>query len=347
MRILAIDIGAGTQDILLFDTAKNIENCTSLVLPAPSTVFANRMKALKGNVYIRGSTIGGGALTGAILRHLQKGYRVIMEASAAYSIRNDLDEVRSLGIEVGEKPSDDSFQVLEIREINLPLLQQFLAQFGEEAPADVVAVAVQDHGVSPKGVSDRFFRFEQMEALLRKDNRPETFHFLGDEVPDHCLRMKSAVSAIRAVSSAPVLVMDTAFSAILGCLDETQGPSLVVNVGNGHTLAALLMERRIEGLYEHHTHALIPKTLEEELRLFVKGELRSEKVYEEGGHGAINLKSHKGEIPVVVTGPHRDLFRETSLEFTYAAPGGNTMMTGPVGLVKAALFRLGTRYTAM
>jgi uncharacterized protein (DUF1786 family) len=61
MRILAIDIGAGTQDILLFDTGENIENCTSLVLPAPSRIFAKKLSALKNNVYIQGDTTGGGA----------------------------------------------------------------------------------------------------------------------------------------------------------------------------------------------------------------------------------------------------------------------------------------------
>ena len=121
MRILAIDIGAGTQDILLFDTEKNIENCTSLVLPAPSRIFAKRLRCFKGDVYIQGDTIGGGSLARAILQHLQKGYRVVMEESAAYSIRNDLDEVRSMGIEVGDKPQADSFEVFEIREIDLPL----------------------------------------------------------------------------------------------------------------------------------------------------------------------------------------------------------------------------------
>jgi uncharacterized protein (DUF1786 family) len=340
MRILAIDIGAGTQDILLFDSERNIENCTSLVLPTPSRILADRLKFLKSHVYVRGDTIGGGAFARALADHMRRGYHVAMEASAAYSIRNDLDEVRSMGIEVGETPPDGTFEIFEIREIDLTLLQSFLARFGEGAPVDVVAVAVQDHGVSPKGVSDRIFRFEKMEAMLRRDNRPESFHFLGDEVPGHSLRMKSAVNAVRAVSSSPVLVMDTAFSAILGCLDETRGPSLVVNVGNGHTLAAVLLERRIEGLYEHHTHSLTPELLEEEMGLFVKGELKSDRVYAEGGHGAITLRPYDGEIPVVVTGPNRGLFQETSLKFTYAAPGGNTMMTGPMGLVKAALFRL-------
>src|SRR5512139_3018965 len=122
MKILAIDIGAGTQDILLFDAEKKIENCISLVLPTPSRFFAEKLKAIEGHVYIHGDTIGGGSLGKAILRHIQKGYRVVMEESAAYSIRNDLNEVRSMGIEVGKKPGTRHFQELEVREVDLPLL---------------------------------------------------------------------------------------------------------------------------------------------------------------------------------------------------------------------------------
>ena len=133
MRILAVDIGAGTQDILLFDSERNIENCTSLVLPTPSRIYAKRLIALRGDVYIYGDTMGGGPLKMAILQRLQAGNRVVMEESAAYSVRNDLDEVRSLGIEVGERPASDSFQELEIREIDLPLLLNFLSQVGEDS----------------------------------------------------------------------------------------------------------------------------------------------------------------------------------------------------------------------
>jgi hypothetical protein len=44
MEILAIDIGADTEDILLFDSQKkNIENCIKLVLALPTQTFA--MKA--------------------------------------------------------------------------------------------------------------------------------------------------------------------------------------------------------------------------------------------------------------------------------------------------------------
>jgi uncharacterized protein (DUF1786 family) len=343
MKILAIDIGAGTQDILLFDSEKKMENCTSLVLPTPSKMFAESLKAIKGNVYIHGDTIGGGSLIRVILRHIKKGYRVVMEESAAYSIRNDLDEVKSMGIEVGRKPESDDFQEVEIREVDLPPLKDFLFHFGENLTLDVIAIAVQDHGVSPKEVPDRVFRFENMEAMLKKDNRPESFHFLENEIPNYYLRMRSAVTAVRRSSSVPLLVMDTAFSAILGCIDEVTGPSLIVNVGNGHTIAALLIEGKIEGLYEHHTHELTPKRVENDLKLFLRGELSSKKVFEENGHGAITLKPCTGETSVIVTGPNRDLFRGTSFKFIYASPGGNTMMTGPMGLVRASQYRFGTK----
>jgi uncharacterized protein (DUF1786 family) len=339
MKILAIAIGAGTEDILLFDSTKNIENCISLVLPTPSKVLADKLKRSQGNVFIHGDTIGGGSLGRAILRHLQKGYRVVMEESAAYSIRNDLDEVKSMGIEVGRRPETNHFQELEIQEVNLPLLKQFLSSFGEDLKVDVIAIAVQDHGVSPKGVSDRAFRFENVERMLRKDNRPETFHFLENSIPGYYLRMKSAVIAVKRTSSVPVLVMDTCLSAVLGCLDVVTGASLIVNVGNGHTIAALLLDRRIEALYEHHTHELTPKKLESDLKLLIRGQLDGKKVFEENGHGAVTLKPFHGEVSVIVTGPNRDIFKGTSFKFIYAAPGGNTMMTGPMELVRAAQYR--------
>jgi uncharacterized protein (DUF1786 family) len=181
-----------------------------------------------------------------------------------------------------------------------------------------------------------------METMLKKDRRPETFSFAENSIPSYYLRMKSAVKAVRRTSTTPILVMDTSFSAILGCMEDVTGPSLVVNVGNGHTIAALVIERKIEGLYEHHTHELTPEKLERDLGLLTKGELDGKKVFEENGHGAITLNPYKGEVHIFVTGPNRDVFKGTRMKFTYAAPGGNTMMTGPMGLVRAAQYRFGT-----
>ena len=38
MKILAVDVGTGTQDILLFDSTKEPENCLKLVMPSPTDV---------------------------------------------------------------------------------------------------------------------------------------------------------------------------------------------------------------------------------------------------------------------------------------------------------------------
>ena len=44
MRILAIDVGTGTQDILLFDTDLIVENCPKLVVPSATAIIAQRVK---------------------------------------------------------------------------------------------------------------------------------------------------------------------------------------------------------------------------------------------------------------------------------------------------------------
>ena len=46
MRILAIDVGTGTQDILLFDTDLQPENCFKLVVPSPTMMVARTVKML-------------------------------------------------------------------------------------------------------------------------------------------------------------------------------------------------------------------------------------------------------------------------------------------------------------
>ena len=44
MKILAIDVGTGTQDILIYDDEKELENSIKLVLPS---TFPNKLKKLK------------------------------------------------------------------------------------------------------------------------------------------------------------------------------------------------------------------------------------------------------------------------------------------------------------
>jgi len=44
MKILAIDVGAGTQDIMLYDSEQPIENSYKMVLPSPTRIFAEKIR---------------------------------------------------------------------------------------------------------------------------------------------------------------------------------------------------------------------------------------------------------------------------------------------------------------
>ncbi len=79
------------------------------------------------------------------------------------------------------------------------------------------------------------------------------------------------------------------------------------------------------------------------LRLFLRGELSGKKVFEENGHGVITLKPYNGEVAGYRYRSESGPFQRHRLRFIYAAPGGNTMMTGPMGLVRAAQYWISTK----
>jgi len=359
MRILAIDIGAGTEDILLYDDQKkSIENCVKMVLPSPSQVWAAKVREatrLSRGLFIKGDIIGGGAFSFALKEHVKMGLRVVMTEKAAYTVRNDLDEVRERGIEVVEEenaPKGFEGEILTIEEVNLNQLRAFLADFGETlSDVDVVAVAVQDHGVFPKGMSNRRFRIQKLRELLIESPKPESLAFLEREIPPCFLRMKSAAQASRRqLPEAKILLMDTSPDAILGCLKdesvEKANRVLAVNVGNGHTIAAIIVEKNIVGIVEHHTRLLNPSKIERLLVDFADGKLTDDEVFKDNGHGLFLLSEPPGfsEIEIVAaTGPNRNILSKTSLSVHFAAPAGDVMMTGPMGLVEATKrkFKLG------
>jgi uncharacterized protein (DUF1786 family) len=42
--ILAIDIGSGTQDILLYEEGKPMENCVQMILPSPTQLVSAQIQ---------------------------------------------------------------------------------------------------------------------------------------------------------------------------------------------------------------------------------------------------------------------------------------------------------------
>jgi uncharacterized protein (DUF1786 family) len=349
--------------VLLFDDSKTIENCIKMVLPSPTLTYAAKIEKLTNrylDLLIGGEVIGGSAVSSAIRKHLGKGLKVIMTRRAASTIRNDLDQVRSMGIQVVEDDSQLSRfngAVVKLEEINLSQISEFLDRLGVQTEdIDVIAVAVQDHGVPSANQSNREFRMARMEEQLRRDPTLESLAFMENQVPSYFLRMRSAVEACkRQMPNSKTIVMDTAPSAVLGCLEDPEVGKkdriLIVNVGNGHTIAALMVGERTVGLLEHHTSALRsnPRKLEDLLTRFANGKIKGKDVFEDGGHGAFYLNDNVNEEKklsledfeiITVTGPNRSIVANFNLPVHFASPAGDVMMTGTMGLVRAALRKL-------
>lgn len=351
MKILALDIGAGTEDVLLYDDRKkSVENCIKIVLPSPSQIFAEKVRKatrLYKDIFVGGDVIGGGAFAYALRSHIEKGLRVIMTENAAYTVRNDLNEVRELGIKIATEENElGAFkgESLTIEEVNLAKLRDFLSEFDETlSDVDAVAIAVQDHGVFPEKMRNRRFRIQKMKEILKESPRPENLAFTEKEIPSYSLRMKSAAQASRRqLPRAKVFLMDTSIAAILGCLKdplvEKANPVLAVNVGNGHTMAAIISEGKVIGVVEHHTRLLNPQKIEQLLTSFGDGNLSDEEVFKDNGHGLFFLKETPGFSKIekiAATGPNRNILAKTNLSVHFAAPAGDVMMTGPIGLVEA------------
>jgi len=103
LKSLALDVGAGTVDILLYRDDGLLENSVKMVLPSPCRVYAEQVRnATKQgkDVLLNGYTIGGGPITSAVKKHVSAGNSVYMTRTAAFTLRNDLDEVRSLGVKI-------------------------------------------------------------------------------------------------------------------------------------------------------------------------------------------------------------------------------------------------------
>jgi uncharacterized protein (DUF1786 family) len=345
-RILAIDVGVGTTDILVFDPGQPPESSVKLVVPSRTQVVAGQIHAATGRrlpVVFHGPTMGGGPSTAAMREHLQVGLTFRATRSAALTFADNLERVSDHGVHL---IADDEVAgalhdgCLEVRsaDVDLPELLDVLTRLGVDAAFSAGCLAVQDHGFEPRG-SNRVFRFELWRQALA-DRRPlEALFYEGGEIPAELTRLRSAAASLAALPR--VLVADTAPAALLGALPESVDDAVLVNVGNGHTVCAVTLDRRLAGVLEHHTRLLDGPAVESLLRRFLAGEVTDDEVREGGGHGAALGGPVPAALPIFVTGPRRALLAESSLELSYPAPFGDMMMTGPVGLVRAYCRRHG------
>jgi len=359
-RILAVDVGTGTQDILLFESGKTIENNFKLIMPSPTVIIAGRIKraTTEGRpLLLTGVTMGGGPCHWAARDHALAGYAVAVTPEAGRTFDDDLTGVEKMGFEIIDETeavrrAQDSARVvhIELQDFDAQAIITAFRAFDVDPRVDALAIAAFDHGAAPPGVSDRRFRFDFIERTVRANPLPSAFAYLAQDTPAELTRLRAvANSASRYLhmsgsdSDVPLLLMDTGSAAVLGALEDPrvreQQDSLLCNIGNFHTLAFHLVAGHITGIFEHHTGEINQSRLEELLLKLARGTLSNEEVFADSGHGALLLRpasTDEQEFPfLAITGPRRSLLRGSHLQPYEATPHGDMMAAGCYGLLRA------------
>ena len=339
MQILAVDIGTSTQSILLFD---DVHPSLKLTLPSPTALVAHAIQAATNrgdSLYLTGVTMGGGPCTWAVRNHIQAGYRVCATLDVAHTFADDPDMVGETGITILEKGERPSGTVrLELRDFDLSAIQRAFMAVGIRANPDAIALAVFDHGFAPPGVSDRTSRFEYVAKHVRAQPTLTALAYMRPDIPAETLRLKAVASSTP--PTVPVMVMDTAFAALLGIHQDPEirrrESALLISLGTMHTLAVHVYEDRIAGLFEHHTANLSPDTLDDLLTALANGTLTTSTIEGHHGHGALILAPRPDPVEfLAVTGPRCGLMYQSRFRPYPAAPYGDGAAPGCWGLIHA------------
>jgi uncharacterized protein (DUF1786 family) len=363
MKILAVDVGTGTQDILLFDSDREIENNLKLVMPSPTVLVANKIRAAtarKQSVLLSGVMMGGGPCAWAAEDHTKADLSLFATPDAARTFNDELDLVeKQMGVKVVSDDEAvtiakrDDVAVISMRDIDLEAIRAAFAAFGVTLEPDALALAVFDHGNAPPGYSDRQFRFDYIKDQIsnfksqssdRKSQIGQSasqlaqFAFRREDIPERMTRFEAVAKS--ANFDGPMLLMDTAPAAVLGALEDLHVHAhrrlLIANIGNFHTLAFRLGPDGVEGVFEHHTGELTRVELETYLQKLAAGTLTHHEVFADMGHGALMLDPQPAPIDLLtVTGPRWSLIRGSALEPYFASPYGDMMMAGNYGLLRA------------
>ena len=349
-RILTIDIGAGTMDVLCADLESGEH--FKAVVKSPVRTVVERLEELDGDLVILGGEMGGGAIT-RVLEEKARSVEVAMSASAAATVHHDVERVRSIGIRVLENEQarelaeSGKCQTLDLWDVEEDRLRRIVESFGVPFAFDVIGVCAQDHGVAPKGISHLDFRHGAIKLILDETPFPHALLHRGADVPHHMNRLRSIAASAASLPAGEVYVMDSGMAAILGASMDPRVRSrtraLVLDIATSHTVGAALQGEEICGFFEYHTKDVTLARLETLVRELADGSLEHARLLAEGGHGAYTRRGFgfdRVEI-ILATGPKRSLIRGSSLPIALGAPLGDNMMTGTVGLLEAIRKRKG------
>lgn len=340
--VLCLDIGSGTQDVLLYLPGERaLENCPKFVLPSPARkvaeIVAAQTRARRG-IHLYGTNMGGGFYR-AVKAHLDAGLPVSAAPEAILALGDDPSWLEGMGVVVTRQCPADHVAV-HLGDYDSGFWRALLGAAGLPMP-DLVLAAAQDHGFHPKG-GNRKGRFTMWEQFLDPDgeDKGRVERLVYAEPPDPLTRL----AALQSATGGPVA--DTGAVALLGALfdpdisDRADRTGItMVNVGNSHIVAFLVHQGRVWGVYEQHTGIVDGDKLWADLAAFRAGTLTNDQVFAERGHGCMTLAGcmeRDGASDVdfahtVVLGPQRALLH--GRDAVFPAPGGDMMLAGCYGLV--------------
>jgi uncharacterized protein (DUF1786 family) len=76
------------------------------------------------------------------------------------------------------------------------------------------------------------------------------------------------------------------------------------------------------------------------MRRLLEGKLTHSEVFDDGGHGAVVMDgiSDLSEVDIIaVTGPMRRILDASKIDYVQAAPGGDMMITGTIGILSSVI----------
>lgn len=349
-RFLILDIGAGTMDVLCYDSKAGLTY--KAVGESPTLFLAKAVERLHHDLLITGCEMGGGPISEALIQKAKKS-RVLMSASAAATLHHDLEKVRSLGIEVVKDQEAEAvqggegFSHLTIGDLDIARLRRLLQGLGVPFLFDIVGICAQDHGRPPEGVSHLDYRHAFFKARLDENPYPHDLLYRNDELPPSFSRLTAIAKSAEALPVDEIYLMDSGMAAMLGATLDPQASRkkrvLTLDVATSHTVGAALDRGEICGFFEYHTRDIAIERVETLLRDLADGNLDHAGIMREGGHGAYIRKAFgfgAAEI-IVATGPKRGMLKNTGLPFVFGAPLGDTMMTGTAGVLEAVIRRKG------
>lgn len=145
--IIVIDVGSGTQDILLYQPEKLLENCPKFIVPSRTQVVAAQIRkatTLGQGIFMYGHLMGGGACALAVKKHLAAGLQAFATTPAALTFSDNLALVEKMGILLCDKAPVLTTSIW-LGDIDPLALRKAIEAFGLDYPQKL-AVAVQDHG---------------------------------------------------------------------------------------------------------------------------------------------------------------------------------------------------------